>query len=97
MKGLLCFYVNFYPDLGQNDRDTLAFIREFNSELIEKVHGEGEYQVMFIPVTKEGTRLEKVDFDKPFPRFKPPGSMEIDDDGKVITTPVIVEKEDEDD
>ena len=35
--------------------------------MYDKIRENG-YEVMFIGTTKEGTRVEKIDFDAPFPR-----------------------------
>jgi hypothetical protein len=38
---------------------------------MEKINKESNYQIMIVPTTKEACRVEKIDFDKPFPRYIP--------------------------
>jgi predicted fused transcriptional regulator/phosphomethylpyrimidine kinase len=68
IKGFITFYVNFFPDLNQDIKQTLDMAANYNKETIEKIK-EANYEVMFVPTTKEASRVEKVDFDKPHPRF----------------------------
>ena len=68
MKGLLVFYVNFPVDAENNIKEILTEAKEFNKEWINKIHEVG-YQIMFVPVQGESSRVEKVDFDLPFPRY----------------------------
>lgn len=69
MKGFIVFFVNFFPEQGQDVEATINVIRNQNKAIIDKITTETGYEVMFVPTTKEATRVEKVDFDKPFPRF----------------------------
>jgi hypothetical protein len=92
MKGYVIFYINFFPDLGQDMETIFKMIISHNKEMLDKVREHGEYDIIFVPTTKEATRVEKIDFDRPFPRFKPQSNKNIvnnDDDDD--------EKEDSDD
>lgn len=71
MKGIIVFYVNFHPELNQDVGQTIDLMLKVNKELIEKVKEECDYQIMIVPTTKEACRVEKLDFDKPYPRFLP--------------------------
>lgn len=70
-KGILVFYINYFPDSGQKVEDIINIVRQQNKDLIDKLegNGEGDYKVMFVPTTKEASRVEKIDFDQPHPRF----------------------------
>lgn len=70
-KGILMFYINFVPDSGVTVEQTTDLFRSQNKELLEKLKAAGDYEVMFVPTVKEATRVEKVDFDQPYPRFIP--------------------------
>jgi predicted transcriptional regulator len=71
LKGFVTFYINYFPDLEQNSEQLLVLMKSQNKELIERLR-EADYEVAFIITTKESTRVEKIDLDKPFPRFRPP-------------------------
>lgn len=68
-KGLVVFWVNLHPDMGQDTITTLGMIREMNKPLLEYLATEdGRYRFLFVPTFKESTRIEKIDFDEPYPR-----------------------------
>jgi len=67
LKGVMMVYVNYFPELNQTLEGTVNFAKSINAELYDKIRENG-YEVMFIGTTKEGTRVEKIDFDAPFPR-----------------------------
>lgn len=69
MKGIVVFYINFYPEHNQDITQIVKLIKETNKELFDKINEGMDYQVMLVPTTKEACRVEKIDFDKPFPRF----------------------------
>lgn len=69
MKGIVVLYINFYPDHNQDITQIIKLIKETNKELFDKINDGMDYQVMLVPTTKEACRVEKIDFDKPFPRF----------------------------
>lgn len=71
MKGIITFYINYQPGLGQVAEQCIEVFRSCNKDLIEKIHNETGYHVAVIPTTNESCRLERMDFDKPFPRFVP--------------------------
>ena len=61
MKGLVTFFVNFVPEKGPTADDLIQVIRENNKELIQNLKNEG-YEIMYVPVTGESSRVEVVDF-----------------------------------
>lgn len=67
MQGIVTFYVNVNPDEGLDVTQTIELFRNANKELLESAK-ESDYQIAIVPTTKEACRVEKVDFDKPFPR-----------------------------
>jgi len=83
IKGLMVFYVNFYPDLGQEVEPVMQMIKEMNAPLITRLAEEVRYLCLFVPTTKESTRIEKVDFDYPFPRCVA-GSADVEREGVII-------------
>ena len=66
MKGIIVFYVNVED--AENETDYLKIAKSVNSSLLERLTAAG-YEAMFVPVTNESCRVEKVDFDLPFPRY----------------------------
>lgn len=78
MKGILTFYINFHPDLGQDVSQTIEIFRQINKSLFDEINSESEYRVAIVPTTKEACRIEKIDFDKPFPRSVPKNHTEIE-------------------
>lgn len=68
LKGIVVFFVNMYPDLGQQIEPTLKMFKESAKSLIDRLQADGRYVIIFVPTTKEATRVEKVDYDAPFPR-----------------------------
>jgi hypothetical protein len=71
MQGIITFYINFHPDLGQDVEKTIEIFKQMNKDLIDHINKDSGYLVAIVPTTKESCRIEKVDFDKPFPRFVP--------------------------
>jgi len=71
LKGVVFFYFNLYPDLGQQVTATMQMIKEMNKPLLDKLSEDGRYVCVMVPTTKEATRVEKVDYDSPFPRYIP--------------------------
>lgn len=70
MRGFITFFVNYHSDLGQTPDEVLNLHKIHNKAVVEKVQDAG-YEVMFVACTKEACRVEKVDFDQPFPRYVP--------------------------
>jgi hypothetical protein len=68
LKGFITFYINFFPELGQDVKPILDLTQNYNKEVIDKLRAV-DYEVMFVPTTKEASRVEKVDLDQPHPRF----------------------------
>ncbi len=77
MKGIITFYINFHPDLNQVAEECVEIFRQCNKDLIAKINEEGTYLVAVVPTTKEACRIEKMDFDKPFPRFVSKNHIDI--------------------
>jgi CO dehydrogenase/acetyl-CoA synthase gamma subunit (corrinoid Fe-S protein) len=69
MNGIIVFYINFHHDLNLDIQSTIDFVYRINQANIERIHKDSGYQVMIVPTQKEACRVEKIDFDKPFPRY----------------------------
>jgi chlorite dismutase len=69
MKGIVAFYINFHPEYNQDIQASIDIVLKANKEVMEKINKESDYMVMLVPTTKEACRVEKIDFEKPFPRF----------------------------
>lgn len=69
MQGIFTFYINWHPDIGQDHQQTIDLFKQVNKDLIEQINTTTGYTVCIVPTTKESCRMEKVDFDKPCPRF----------------------------
>lgn len=78
MKGIITFYINVHPDLNQDLTESIEVFRQVNKDLFESIQKESEYRIAIVPTTKEACRIEKVDFDKPFPRFVSRTHSDID-------------------
>lgn len=71
-KGIIVFFLNYNSNIeGVSFKDQIDMFKELNSEFIKKIEEETNYRVSIVPTTKEASRIEKVDFDHPFPRFVP--------------------------
>lgn len=68
LKGFITFYINFFPELNQDVKVMMDMTQNYNKDVIEKLRA-ADYEVMFVPTTKEASRVEKIDLDKPHPRF----------------------------
>lgn len=66
MQGLICCYINRKDYEGKQEEEVLQIAVQDNQALIDASSDSG-WAVLFIPTTNEGTRIEKIDFDKPFP------------------------------
>lgn len=95
LKGIMIFYVNLYPDLGQELESTLAMIKEMNRPLIERLTKDGRYVYLLVPTTREATRVDKIDYDSPFPRYLP-NSIDIHKNGLGREKPASIFKEGDD-
>lgn len=80
MKGVIIFYMNFHPEYNQDQIQQIEIMKSINKDIIERMNKEGEYPVMIVPCTKEACRVEKVDFNKAFPRYSLKTHVEIDED-----------------
>jgi hypothetical protein len=76
-QGIVTFYINVNPDEGLDVTQTIELFRAANKELIEATK-DSDYQIAIVPTTKEACRVEKVDFDKPFPRALSLNQREIE-------------------
>lgn len=70
LKGMVVFWVNLCPDMGQNTRTTLEMVKEMNQSLTDSMCEDGSYALIFVPTFKEATRIDKIDYDFPYPRYK---------------------------
>lgn len=68
MKGILTFYLNF-PDFKQDIPTVIEIFRQCNKELFAEIESEIGYKICVVPASQESCRIEKIDFDKPYPRF----------------------------
>lgn len=66
----------------QGEKEYLEILKNLNSGSIQKMEEAG-YGVMVVPVKNESSRVEKVDFDMPFPRFILP-HVDIVEHDKII-------------
>jgi len=71
ITGIISLMVNFHPDTVNEIPETLRLIREINKEALELIDKDGVFKLLIVPTTKEGSRVEKVDWDYPFPRLIP--------------------------
>lgn len=83
LEGIVVFYVNVYPDLGQQIEPTILMIKEMNKALIHKLSENGKYVCLLVPTFKEGSRIEKVDYEYPFPRYAA-DSVDVEKEGLVV-------------
>lgn len=70
MKGILTFYLNF-PDQNHDIHGLIETFRQCNKDLLKQIEDETGYKTCVVPTIKEACRIEKIDFDKPYPRFVP--------------------------
>lgn len=77
MKGIITFYINFHPENGQDVNETIDLIKTANKEVLDLITKDTGYRIVFIPTTKEACRIEKIDFDLPFPRFSPKSHYDL--------------------
>lgn len=78
LKGIITFYINFHPEHDQDVQASIDIVFKANKEVIDRINAGGDYLVMVIPTTKEACRVEKVDFEKPFPRYLPKTHIDLD-------------------
>lgn len=83
LQGLVVFYINVYPELGQQIETTVQLMKTMNKQLVQRLLDEGGYLSLFVPTTKEATRVEKVDYDAPFPRSIA-GSTDVEWQGLIV-------------
>jgi len=96
-KGVISIFVNFHPEMNLDVADTMNLIKSVNAESLTKIQGDGQYQILLIPTTKEASRAEKVDWDMPFPRFIPKLQGKKNAVPKKVVAIVSEDEEDEDD
>lgn len=78
----MTFYMNVEGVDDGKELEYLDLMKTTNVNLIKKLEEEG-YGVMIVPVEKESSRIEKVDFDLPFPRYVLP-HVDIVEHDKII-------------
>lgn len=71
MDGIIVLYLNSHPECNQDSQQLIDVFMRTNQLLVEQIHKDTGYRVMVVPTMKEACRVEKVDFDKPFPRYTP--------------------------
>ena len=76
MKGIMTFYMNVEEVDDGKESEYLDLMKRTNADLIQKLEESG-YGVMIVPVEKESSRVEKIDFNMPFPRYILPQSHDI--------------------
>lgn len=99
LKGFITLYVNFHPEVKVDPAQVMSLIQEINKEALHQIAEDGQYQIMVVPTTKEASRIEKVDYDSPFPRLTPK-KVSKTKTGVVAPTKIpkmVVEDDDEDD
>lgn len=69
LKGVIVFFINLYPDLGQDVHATMNLVKDLHKPLVDSLNEDGRYLTLFVPTHKEATRIEKIDYDAPFPRY----------------------------
>lgn len=66
MQGIITLFINRNDFKDQSTEQSLInMFKELNKSLIESCITAG-YQIMFVTTTDEASRLEKIDFDKPY-------------------------------
>lgn len=88
-KGFLTFYINFHPDVAIGIDEMINLIKKINAETLDKIKNDGRYQVMLLPTTKEACRIEKIDYEAPFPRW-----IAISAGKTNLPRPIVIEEED---
>lgn len=69
MNGFITLFINF-TDSNDLDQDkVLKIIKDLNKKSLDKIASDNQYDIMFVPTTKEATRVQKVDYNMPFPRL----------------------------
>lgn len=68
LKGIIFIYINYQLENGQDGVQVSQMFKEINKNLFDGIK-EMDYNIVVVPCTKEACRVEKVDFDKPFPRY----------------------------
>jgi hypothetical protein len=68
-NGLIMFYINYRPEDGEDVKKRKELLWECNKEIFDKIQSETSYRIAVVPTTKESCRVEKMDFDKPYPRY----------------------------
>jgi hypothetical protein len=71
LKGVVVWFVNLYPDLGQSVEDTMQMVKQMNKPFMDKLTEDGQYVCLLVPTVREATRVEKIDYHAPFPRYMP--------------------------
>ena len=94
LRGIITLFINFHPETDYvNIPETLKLIKEINKEALDRTEEDGRFKVLIVPTTKEGSRIEKIDWDFPFPRLVPAGPSKA---SKPVVAVVEEDKEDED-
>jgi hypothetical protein len=78
MKGILAVYVNCPPETGKSPQEIIELFMELNRPVIEEIARVLDYRVLTIPTLKESCRIEKIEMDKPFPRYAPKYHVDLE-------------------
>lgn len=68
-KGILTLYVNFDPETDVDVFKISTLIRDFNKAEFDFIEQEGRFKVLIVPTTNEGSRIQRVEWDQPFPKL----------------------------
>lgn len=74
LEGMIVWFINWCPDSGRSIGDTMKMTKEMNKPLMEKLAKDGRYISLWIPTVNEATRVVKIDYNAPFPRYMPKSS-----------------------
>ena len=92
-NGLINLFINFHPEVKFEVDEVLSVIKEVNKEAFDLISKDGRYQIMIVPTTKEASRIEKVDFDMPFPRLTSEGKSNTNNISKIVKEMIEANKE----
>ena len=95
-NGLINLFVNFHPEVKFDIDDVMKIIQSVNEEAFKCIIEDDQYQIMIVPTTKEASRVEKIDFDMPFPRFASEGKSNVPDISKIVKDMMDANKESDD-
>ena len=95
MKGFVNFFVNF-EEYDPDKIDAIMQIIKRENQEIWQLALKSDYPFMIQPTQNEASRIEKVDFDSPFPRFVSRNAIDINKLDSVSGLSVAPEGKDDD-